>query len=204
MRILILGATGGIGKHLVRYALERGHEVTAFVRAPQKITLKHERLAVIQGNLLDPDQLAKVMAGHDAVLSAFGPVKLGPTTMRTTFGRAVAQAMRIAGVKRILLVSSAFLFSEMFFFGRIMRGILFGNVVVDDAGMELGICRDYLDWTIVRPPRLTNGVLTGKYRVLDDHLPAGGLTISRADVADFMLHEVEKPAHHQQIVGVAA
>jgi len=204
MRLLILGATGGIGRLLVRYALERGHEVTAFVRSPQKITMKHERLKVIQGNLLDAGQLATVMAGHDAVLSAFGPLKLGPTTMRTAFGRVVAQSMRISGVKRILLVSSAFLFSEMFFFGRVLRGILFGNVVVDDAGMELGICRDYLDWTIVRPPRLTNGTLTQKYRVRDDHLPDGGMTISRADVADFMLNEVEKPLHQHQIVGVAA
>jgi putative NADH-flavin reductase len=204
MRLLILGATGGIGQFLVRYALKRGHDVTAFVRSPQKITLTHERLRVIQGNLLDAGQLAKVMAGHDAVLSAFGPLILGPTTMRTVFGRAVAQAMRVSGVKRILLVSSAFLFSEMFFFGRVLRGILFGNVVVDDAGMELAISRDYLDWTIVRPPRLTNGDLTRNIRVMDDRLPAGGMTISRADVADFMLHEVEEAAHLQQIVGVAA
>jgi putative NADH-flavin reductase len=203
MRLVILGATGGIGRLLLRYALERGHEVTAFVRSPQKITLKHERLKVVQGNLLDAGQLATVMAGHDAVLSAFGPITLGPTTMRALFGRAVAEAMRLSAVRRILLVSSAFLFSEMFFFGRVLRGMLFGNVVVDDAGMELAICRDYLDWTIVRPPRLTNGSLTQKYRVMEDRLPEGRMRVSRADVADFMLHEVEKPAHRQQIVGVA-
>jgi putative NADH-flavin reductase len=69
--------------------------------------------------------------------------------------------------------------------------------------LELAICRDYLDWTIVRPPRLTNGSLTQKYRVMEDRLPEGRMTVSRADVADFMLHEVEKPAHRQQIVGVA-
>ncbi len=203
MRLLILGATGGIGRLLVRFALERGHEVTAFVRSPQKITLKHDRLKVLQGNLLDAGHLAKVMAGHEAVLSAFGPVTLRPTNTRTKFAQAVAAAMRSSGIKRVLLVSSGLLFPEMNFLGQVLRGTLFGNVVVDDAGMELAISRDYLDWTIVRPPRLTNGPLTSKYRVEDDRLPKGGLTISRADVADFMLNETEIPVHMQKIVSLA-
>jgi putative NADH-flavin reductase len=203
MRLLILGATGGIGRLLVRFALERGHDVTAFARSPQKITLRHNRLEVHQGNLLDTGQLAKEMTGHDAVLSAFGSATLRVTRMRSDFGRAVAEAMRVSGVKRILLVSSAFLFPEINFPGRVLRGVLFGNVIVDDAGMELAISRDFLDWTIVRPPRLTNGPITQKYRVADGRLPQGSLVISRADVADFILKEVERPTHLQQFVAVA-
>ncbi len=73
MRLLVLGATGGIGKYLLEYATARGHEVTAFARSPQKIALQSGRLRVVPGDLLNVDQLAQVLPGHDAVLSAFGP-----------------------------------------------------------------------------------------------------------------------------------
>src|ERR1700751_456603 len=90
MRLLILGATGGIGRFLVRFALERGHEATAFVRSPQKITLKHERLRVVSGDLLSSSQLAQQLVGQNAVLSAFGPAVLRAITTRRDFGQALA------------------------------------------------------------------------------------------------------------------
>ena len=76
MRLVVLGATGGIGKYLLEYATARGHAVTAFARAPHKIALQSEKLSVVPGDLLNSGQLADVMAGHDAVLSAFGPETL--------------------------------------------------------------------------------------------------------------------------------
>lgn len=204
MRLVILGATGGIGQHLVRLALEHGHEVTAFVRSPQKVTLNHERLSVVPGDLLNSNQLAEVLKGKDAVLSAFGPAVLRRITTRQDFGRALANAMRRTGVRRVILVSSAFLFPKVSFLGVVLRRTLAKNIVPDMSAMEKEISDNSLSWTIVRPPRLTNGALTRRYRVADGLLPEGGAVISRADVADFMLNEAENPAHLHQIVGTAA
>ena len=204
MRLLILGATGGIGKFLVDFALERGHEVTAFARSPQKIALKHERLKIVPGNLLSMGELASVLTAQNAVLSAFGPAVVRRITTRRDFGRALATAMRQSGVLRVALVSSALLFPKVSLLGVVLRKTICKNIVPDSAGMEAEISDNALDWTIVRPPRLTNGPLTRAYRVADGRLPEGGAVISRADVADFMLNEIEKSEHQRQIVGLAS
>jgi putative NADH-flavin reductase len=182
--------------------MARGHEVTAFARSPQKIALKSEKLRAIPGDLLNADQLAQVLPGHDAVLSAFGPSTLRRVTTRCEFGKTLAAAMQRSGVRRGLVVSSALLFAEQNAIGNVLRGTLFRNLIPDMTGMEAAIERDGLEWTIVRPPRLTNGPLTKKYSVADGRLPKG-MTISRACVADFMVNEVERPAHVRQIVGLS-
>ncbi len=202
MRLLVLGATGGIGKYLLEYATARGHEVTAFARSPQKIVLKSEKLRAIPGDPLNADQLTHVLPGHDAVLSAFGPTTLRKDTTRREFGNALAAAMQRSGVRRVLVVSSALLFAEQNAIGKVLRGTLFRNLIPDMTGMEAAIESDGLEWTIVRPPRLTNGPLTKSYSVADGHLPKG-MTISRACVADFMVKEAEGPAHVRQIVGLS-
>jgi putative NADH-flavin reductase len=203
MKLFILGATGGIGRHLVRRLLEQGHSVTAYVRSPQKIGTAHASLQVVPGDVFDADEMARAMAGHDAILSAFGPNTLLTSTLRRDFGRTVAAAMRKSGVRRLELVSSALLFEELSLLGRVLKTTLFRQMLPDMAGMEAEVEQDGLDWTIVRPTRLTHGAATSSYRIADRKLPKEGSLISRADVADFMVREVEKPAHVKQIVGMA-
>jgi putative NADH-flavin reductase len=203
MRLFILGATGGIGHYLVQGALERGHQVTAYVRSPEKIGSKAEGLSVVKGDLFDADQMARSMAGHDAVLSAFGPVTIRSSNLRRQFGQALASAMRKSEVRRVEVVSAAFLFRDAGFFVGLMRGTVFRQMLPDMSGMEEEVSQDDLDWTIVRPPRLTDGPARHAYRVSNGHLPKRGFVISRSDVAHFMIGEVERPAHVKQVVGVA-
>ena len=202
MRVLVLGATGGIGKFLLEFATVRGHEVTAFVRSPQKIALKSERLRVVPGDLLHAEQLAQVLLGQDVVLSAFGPATLRRVTTRGEFGTALATAMGRSGVRRAVVVSSGLLFEEQNAIGNLLRGTLFRNLLPDMSAMEATLEKDGLEWTIVRPPRLTHGPLTKSYSVADGRLPKG-MTVSRACVADFMIKEAERPAHVRQIVGLS-
>jgi putative NADH-flavin reductase len=202
MRVLVLGATGGIGKFLLEFATARGHEVTAFVRSPQKIALKSERLRAVPGDLLHAEQLAQVLLGQDVVLSAFGPATLRRVTTRGEFGAALATAMERSGVRRAVVVSSGLLFEEQNAIGKLLRGTLFRNLLPDMTAMEATLEKDGLEWTIVRPPRLTNGPLTKSYSVADGRLPKG-MTVSRACVADFMIKEAERPAHVRQIVGLS-
>ena len=203
MKLFILGATGGIGRHLVPLGLERGHEVTAYVRSPEKVGVTHDRLRIIKGDVFNSVEMARAMGGHDAVLSAFGPTTIRLSTLRTQFGRGLVAAMKKSGSSRLELVSAAFLFRDVGILGAVLKATLFRQMIPDMAGMETEISHSGLDWTIVRPPRLTNGSARHSYRVAVGALPKGGRVISRADVAHFMIGEAESPSHLNQIVGTA-
>ena len=206
MRLFILGATGGVGQKLVSEALKRRHRVTALVRSPEKLGAPRDGLTVIAGDVLDAGAMATALAGHDAVLSAIGPRGLGRSTITSDSARATVAAMRTTGIRRLVIVGVAMLFKESGLLGSILRNTLLRNVAIDSAEMDKVVMASALDWTIVRPPRLTNGARKERYGVADDHLPfgtGGNATISRADVAHFMLNEVEQPQHVRQVVGIA-
>jgi putative NADH-flavin reductase len=206
MNLFILGATGGTGLALVEQALDRGHRVTAFVRSPQKLGPPRERLTVVRGNPKDREALRSALAGHDAVLSALGPPGPGATTIVGDCARSTVAAMHAAGVRRLLVVGVAVLFDDIGLFGSILRRTLLRNVAKDSAEMEKIVKASDLEWTIARPPRLTNGPLTGRYAIADDRLPVGAggaATVRRADVAHFLLDELEQKAHVHRIVGIA-
>jgi putative NADH-flavin reductase len=200
MNLFVLGATGGIGRLVLEQALARGHRVTAFVRSPQKIALQNERLQILKGDPLNAEDLAARLPGHDVVISSLGSSQR--TTLLQDSVRSIVCAMKRASVRRILVVSVGFLFSETGLPGALLRNLILKNTGKDAAAMESILMREPLQWTVVRPPRLTNAKASGKYRVMDGHMPKRGFTISRADVADFLLNEVEGPAHLHQIVGV--
>lgn len=206
MRLFILGATGGIGRQLLDQALERHHSVTAFVRSPQKLGTPRDGLTVIQGNVRDADAMSRALRGHDAVLSTLGPPGPARNTITSDSARATVAAMQSAGIHRLLVVGVAALFPDIGMFGRFLRSTLLRNIADDSAEMERMVKASGLDWTIVRPPRLTNGPRREHYAVADDRLPngaGGNAIISRADVAHFMLNELEHPAHTRRVVGVA-
>jgi putative NADH-flavin reductase len=207
MKLLILGATGGIGMELVRQALEHNHAVTAFVRSPDKLRTYAQLINVVQGDLLNSSELANVMAGLDAVLSGFGPrVPIAKTDahLLRDFGSSLTTAMKLSGVPRSIVVSTAFLFRDALFPPAHLVGRLFFPTVTADAEeMEAVLRRSGLDITIVRPPQLTDHPHTGRFRVREEHLPGFGFRIPRADVADFMLRTAENGAYAHAVVGVS-
>jgi putative NADH-flavin reductase len=205
MRLLILGATGGTGQAIVRQASERGHDVTAFVRSPQKLA-PLPRVDTRQGDPTDFAALRNVLPGHDGVLTALGPPGPGRTTVLRTGARSLVEAMRAAGPQRLLVVSAAVLFDGIGLVGWLLRRTLLKNIAEDARGMERIVASSGLDWTIARPPRLTNGRLTGRYRAEDGNLPgrSATATISRADVAHFLLEALEQHLHSRCVVGITA
>lgn len=207
MKVLVLGATGATGLQVVRLATERSHSVTAFVRSPERLLPFQDRIAIQQGDLLDPEQLSRVMKGHEAVLSAFGPrvpISKEDTTLLQRFAVALTGAMQHAGVRRLAVESVAFLFRNAIAPPAYLLGrLLFPGIVADSAAMEEVITESGLDWTIVRPPKLTDQTATGSYRVGEGHLPRFGFNISRADVADFLIKSVENPSAIHKIYGVS-
>ena len=183
------------------------HSVTAFVRNPEPLKGFTDRVTIIRGNLLDSGELAGVLIGQDAVLSAFGPrlpISKDEADLLHRFAVALTSAMQQAGVRRVVIESTAFLFKDAVFppahlFGR----LFFPGVVRDASEMENSFQKSGLEWTLVRPPQLTNKPRTGKYRVVVGHLPPFGFNISRADVADFMIKAGENHASIQKIIGLA-
>jgi putative NADH-flavin reductase len=207
MKLVVLGATGGTGLEIVRQAIERGHSVTAFVRSAERLKTFGDRITVRQGDLLNVGELERAIGGHDAVLSGFGPrvpIAKADANLLRSFATALTAAMRGAGVRRMAVVSTAFLFKDSivpptYLFGR----LFFPGVVVDAAGMERTFMESDLGWTIVRPPQLTDGLFTGKYRLRTGHLPRFGFKISRADVGHCFLKVVEDRAYLGKVVGVS-
>lgn len=206
MKLVILGATGGIGVELVRQAIERGHSVTAFVRTPERLNPFANRIRIVSGDLMNPAELGRVLDGHDGVLSGFGPrlpLAKADDDLLERFAATLTNAMREAAVKRAVIVSTAFLFKDSilpptYLFGR----LFFPSVVADASAMEQIVTASGLDWTLVRPPQLTDKPPTGRYRVREEHLPVFGFKIARADVADFMIRCAEHHASIRRIVGV--
>src|SRR5206468_5131047 len=108
MKLFVIGATGRVGREIVKQALVRGHDVTAFVRSPESVTLKNERLTVLKGNVMDENQLFDTMENHDAVLSALGPREVfKPSSLLHDSALATTRAMQRSGVKRLVILSAA-------------------------------------------------------------------------------------------------
>ena len=207
MKLIVLGATGGTGQEIVCKAVERGHSVTAFVRSPERLKPFRDRINIRQGNLLDAEQLAGAIRGHDAILSGFGPrlpAAKSDADLMYRFSLALTDAMIRAAVRRVIIESSAFLFKDSIVPPTYLVGrLFFSGVVADLSAMERLIQASDLDWTLVRPPRLTDAPYTGRYRLRVGHLPGFGFSIPRADVAECMIKTVEDPTSIRRILGVS-
>jgi len=211
MKLTVFGATGGIGGHVVRQALAAGHHVTAVVRDPARFDENHPALDIVTvPGLTDPDGLRAALDGSDVAISAVGPRgrKDGPVASSAT--RGMLRAMEASGVRRFVAVSAVPVGpvpdGESFLNRRILVPFISAvarDVYVDLAEMEDEIRRSATEWTIVRPPRLVNKPLTGKYRTVVGANVPRGYTISRADVAHLMLAALNDPATARQAIGVA-
>jgi putative NADH-flavin reductase len=202
-RLFILGATGRTGRELLAQARERGYQITAFVRSPQKLGELREGVTVRQGDPRSVVELRHALPGHDAVPSALGPPGLGRTTVLRDCARSTVMAMQAEGLRRLLVISMGALFPDAGIVGALLRNTMLRNIAEDSREMEHIVMSSGLDWTIGRPPRLTNGQLTAQYRIEDNRLPRGSKSLARADVAHFLLSEVERGEHVHKIVGLA-
>jgi putative NADH-flavin reductase len=161
VNILVFGAAGGTGRALVTEALAQGHGVAAFVRTPAKFDLKHVRLCVVHGDVIDADTVDRAVAGHDAVLCAPGaatPFRRDPALVSGVDD--IVRAMERYGPRRLIYLSFLGVRGkreQLSLVGRhIVAPLILRNTVADHETKESIIARSSLDWTIVLPPRLTN------------------------------------------------
>jgi putative NADH-flavin reductase len=206
MKLVIFGASGATGQHLLKQALAAGHDLKVVVRTPEKISLQAERLQVIQGDVLKPETIESALADQDAVLLVLGVSnKRLPTTLFSEGVQNVLHAMKRQGVSRFICVSaSGFIndskdaFMIKYVFKPLLQNIL-KHMYADLKRMETLVKASQLDWTLIRPARLTDGPHTQVYRTALDANVIGGASISRADLADCMLKQLS----NSNTIGVA-
>src|SRR5579871_1587897 len=211
MKLTILGATGATGTFLVSQALAAGHEVTAVVRDPARLTgPAHPRLRIVTADVMDPAAIAPAIEGADAVLSAVGPRGTGPTTVVQDSVHSIVAAMAKTGTRRLLQVSGSIVADEgespymRYLVKPVARRTFLRHVCADMRRGEDEIRDSDLDWTIFRPPALTGKAATGAYRTAVDRNLPHGFTISRADLAACMLAALADPATVHRHIGIAA
>ena len=220
MKLTIVAATGGIGRQILQQAVAAGHDVTAVVRNPAKITA-NVRVVRVDLSAPDPVALAAVVEGADAVLSGLGAHSRADEDVAARGTQAIVTAMKTAGARRVIVVSAApigtvpspgrpyppkgdpgdgFLIRHLL--GPVIKAVLRGHYA-DLARMEDVLRDSGLDWTVVRPPRLTNKPATGRYRTAAGQNVRGCALISRADVAGFMLALATRPETAGQVMAIA-
>jgi putative NADH-flavin reductase len=206
MKIIVFGATGGTGKLIVSQALAKGHSVTVLVRNPEGLP-QDPHLRVIQGDVFDFATVVDAVRGHRAVLSALGA--RGRKKADAVLAQAIAnilEGMRQEYVTRLIVLGASGIHRDHGKYQNaltnaalwVAKKTVLKHPFVDQAAQERLLAASDVDYTIVRAPRLLDGPFTGTYRVLPDALPPGALSISRADVADFMLQQLTDPRFHRQ------
>ena len=207
MRILVLGASGGVGRIVVEQALGHGHDVTAFVRDPGRFAVSDPRLTVVTGDVTDAAAVRAAMDGTDTVISALGSRGERPVAVYSDGIATTIRAMTTFAVRRLVVVSSAGVGadpSELSLTARAMRKMPALRPVYEDMErMEGDVMLSDLDWTIVRPAGLTDGPLTGIYRVVEGHTVPQGAKISRADVAALLIKCATGSRYSRRAVAVA-
>lgn len=206
MQLLVFGATGSVGRHVVEQALAQGHTVTAFARNPQKLDIQNPHLKFFPGDVMDYPTVERAMQGQDAVLCSLGAGRNG--VIRSEGTRHIVQAMEKTSISRLICQTTLGIGDSRdnldFFWKYIMFGLLLRPAYADHVAQETYVTQSNLDWTIVRPAAFTDDPQTETYL---HGFPADQqgltLTISRADVADFMLQQLKDHTYLHKTPGLS-
>lgn len=207
MKTIVFGATGTVGIEIVKQGLTSGHEVTAFVRNPEKLSfLKHENLKIVQGDVLNAEDVERALQGQEIVLCALGDGSKGKVRAAGTGN--IIEAMNKVGVPRLICQSTLgagdSYGSLNFVWKYIMFGILLRRALSDHNLQEKLIQDSNLDYTIVRPSAFTNGEITRNYEIgFDNNRKGLSLKINRADIADFMLNQLTGDRFSKKTVNIS-
>ena len=205
----MFGASGRTGKMVVEQALEKGYRVTAIVRNPEKLPIRHTDLEIVRGDVLQILSFENLIHKNATIISCLGVQNRNPTTLYSAGITNIIQTMEKAGARRILCFSAVAVivppkspFVVRFFTKYILQRI-FKYMYADLLAMEEIVCKSGLDWTVIRPPRLLDSKLTGTYRVSINEPLRNPSKISRADLADYMLNHASDEKTYKSIIEVS-
>jgi putative NADH-flavin reductase len=202
VKVVVFGATGNIGREVVEQALAQGHEVTAFVRDPSKMTPENEtksvedRLHIVSGDVFDVAAVRQAVQGQEVVICSLGSKGLTKTTVRGEGTANIIRAMEEVHVDRLLVVSAMGTgesWSTLSLINKLFYATLLRSSRQDHEAQESVVKESSLNWTIVRPSGLTDGPLTGSYNI-GEGIQAESSQISAPDVAHAIVKELDEDA----------
>ena len=214
MKLTVFGASGGTGSEVTSQALDAGHEVLAVVRDPARLRISHPNLTVVTADVLRSAEIRDAVAGRDAVISALGhsrrPAERKATahsTLCADSARSITAAMRATGSRRLVIVSASGPYTDgdgpvLHYVIKPIVGRFLKGAWADLVAMEEVVRASGLDWTVLRPPQLTDKPVTGRYRTRLD-ANARGLRVSRADVAHLALAVADDPDTYRTAISLA-
>jgi putative NADH-flavin reductase len=192
MKLAVFGATGKTGQEIVKQSLTKGHEVTAFVRDPSKMTLEHGDLKITTGDIFDFTAVTQAIQGQDAVICSLGSNELGKTTVRSEGTANITKAMKENHVNRLIVITAmgvAESWSNLSIVNKLFFATLLRNTRQDHEKQEVFVKESDLDWTIIRPSGLTDDPLTESYAI-GENIRTKTSRIARADVAHAIIKEL--------------
>lgn len=203
MKVFLLGATGSTGFEILKRLVQQNYTIKILVRNPAKLNLseikqtKESQVEIITGSVFEPTKLIEHFNGCNLIISALGTgTDNSYTEVYSQGGRNIISAMRATGIKKLITITSGLVdlsdpSTDTFFLNRIIRPN-FNKIYYDETRWETILDdADDIDWICVRPTYLTNKAFTGRYRIKNKHCPKGGRKISRADLADFIIKQLE-------------
>ncbi|MBD3666066.1 NAD(P)-dependent oxidoreductase [Sulfitobacter aestuariivivens] len=207
MKVIVIGATGSVGKLAVEQMLKEGHDVTAFARSPGKLEIDNPALRLVAGDALSVQDVTKAVAGHDAVVVTLGSPSL-VRRIRADGTLNVIRAMQATGVRRLICQSTLGAHESWgnlnFFWKRVMFGGLLRVPFADHQAQERLVEASGLDWTIVRPGSFADGPATGRFKEgFASDLKDLTLKITRADIAQFLSRQLTDRHYHQRAVAIS-
>jgi putative NADH-flavin reductase len=210
MRLAVFGPTGGTGRSVIAQALTVGDKVTVLARNPDALSEFGGRITVVAGDVLNPDDVGRTVEGAEVVISALGiGMHRHATTVYSQGTANIIGAMRADGIRRLLVVSTSSLEIPSprrvgeWLLAKVLLHRLLAKPYADMTLMEQHVRASGLDWTLVRAARLTGGPLTGGYRTAVNQKLRGCWSISRRDVAHYLLKHVADPEICQGTVEIA-
>lgn len=208
MKVLVVGATGKVGRVAVERMLQEGHEVTAFARRPGKLGLRAPGLRLWAGDAMQPQAVSDAVAGQDAVVVTLGAGLKRSGTVRSDGTLNVIRAMHEHGVTRLVCQSTLGAHESWsnlnFFWKRIMFGLLLRPVFLDHELQEKLVRASGLNWTIVRPSAFAEGPATGQFREgFGPRERLASLTIRRSDIAAFLTRQLGETRYLRRAVSIS-
>ena len=204
MRIIVFGATGKTGRHVVRVALDRGHRVTAFGRSVDRLDITADALEVHKGDVFDSESVSRAIRGHDGAIVCLGSNGLRDKTTLTAGTKTVVEAMLEHEADRLVVLSAAGVdnsWTQIPWSSRLLFRTMLRNVFADHYAQEDLVKKSPLDWTIVRAAILKDEPATGSYTATN----TGKISkINRADVAACLVDQLDDPANSRQAISVTA
>lgn len=204
MKIIVFGATGGVGQLVVKQGLDAGFEVTAFVRMPAKLEINHQNLNIVQGDAFNSTDVSAAISGHDAVVSCLGSSKgMKKSEELQNMTKNIVEGMKEHNVSRIVYTASAGVHKELTdLAGKFIMQLL-KNPLIDHRAAVGHIKDAELNYTIVRPMGLSDKEFTGEYREAAAGVPAKSNSIPRADVADFIIKALMDSSYENTSIGIS-